>query len=147
MTDVAALLARLETIEVARNLIARYAEIVDAKDPDGFASIFAAEMLLTTPTRRHEGISDVTDYFRGTFESDPTPRRHFISNTHVTADDAEHASARSYFIYTATTAGESIIGWGKYTDRFERVDGELRFASKHIEVEFRGPVTSGWLGW
>jgi uncharacterized protein (TIGR02246 family) len=136
--------AVLETREAVRDLLARYADAVDRRDLDGLSSIFAPDAVLTSPGRRLVGLDEVIGFYREAFTTDQSPRRHFITNVHVTEAAADSATSTAYLLYTAATAGASIIGWGHYTDTFRRIEGELRVASKEIVIEFRGPVIEGW---
>jgi hypothetical protein len=61
----------------------------------------------------------------------------------VSADD-QLVLLRSRFIYTAGTGGESVLGWGRYTDRFGVIDGAVRLTHKDIVVEHRGPIGATW---
>ena len=144
--DLSVRLRRLETIEAARGLVAEYANTVDERDLDRFSRIFSPDAVLSAGDTRHEGIDAIVEFFRTRFASDPTDRRHFVTNVRVVDASPTAATLTSYFLFTAGTNGESVLGWGRYTDRFAPADGELRFVAKHIAVEFRGPVDATWGG-
>ena len=147
VSQLAERVARLETIERARGLIADYAEAVDRQNLAALARVFGPEAVLTTPGRTFEGITAITEFYRTTFADDPSARRHFVTNVRVDDASSTTASFTSYFLYTAGTRGESVLGWGRYTDLFAYLDAdrcELRLASKHIEIDHRGPVAATW---
>jgi 3-phenylpropionate/cinnamic acid dioxygenase small subunit len=135
---------RLELIEDARGLLARYAELIDAQAVDELSSIFADGIVLTMPGRRFEGVASVIGFYREAVASDPSDRRHFVTNVRVAAADETAITLASRFIYTAGTGGESVLGWGRYLDTFALVGSELRLATKDIVVDHRGPVEATW---
>ena len=137
-------LLRIETKLDARNLVGAYADAVDSRDVTAFDAIFAEDMQLLAPGRHYVGRAAVVEFYRDSAERDPSPRRHFICNTRIVHADIDGAEALSSFVYTAGTAGQSVVGWGRYRDVFARRNGELMFVEKNIEVEFRGPIDVGW---
>jgi len=142
--DLEATVRRLELIDAARTLQARYAETIDTQAYDRLGEVFAAHAVVTAPGRRHEGLDAIVEFYRSVAKADTSGRRHFITNTQVMAADTQTVSLTGTFIYVAGTAGESVLGWGRYADEFALVDGNLRCVAKDIHVEYRGPVTAGW---
>jgi hypothetical protein len=57
-------------------------------------------------------------------------------------EEADTATARSGFVVLQQTADLPLqpIVTGRYRDRFERVDGEWRFAQRHMVVDHVGDV-------
>ncbi len=137
-------LQRLENIEAARDLQARYADAVDGADMGALAAVFAPDAVLTAPGRRFEGREQVMDFYRAAAAADPSDRRHFITNVRVVAADATAVTLQAYFLYTAGTEGASILGWGRYVDEFSMVDGGLVMSAKDISIDWRGPVEASW---
>jgi hypothetical protein len=144
--DLAARVERLELIEAARSLQARYADVIDAQAFGRLGEVFAPDAVVTAPGRRYVGLDAITAFYVEVHASDPSRRRHFVTNLEVDESGADQGvvALRSVFLYTAGTGGESIIGWGTYRDSFVLVDGWLRIGSKQIEVEWRGPLSPGW---
>ena len=136
-------LARLETAERARNLVAAYATAVDAEDADALTAIFAPDMVLSTPHRHCPDREAVLEFYRGTFARSRSPKRHFITNVAVD-QSGEGAVATSYFVFIAADDDEPLIGWGRYRDTFGWRDGRLVFVSKWIETELQVDVREGW---
>jgi ketosteroid isomerase-like protein len=150
MTDTAssdeiwARLRRLEAIEVARHVVAAYARAVDGRDLDGLGALFAPHATLTASGRPYTGIDAIVEFYRASFAGDPSTRRHFVTNLDVVEADDDRVVIRSYFLYTAGTRGESILGWGRYDDTVGRVDGRAVLVAKQIDVDHRAPVSVGW---
>lgn len=142
--ELATRIARLETTEAARNLVAAYADLIDRSDVASLDHVFTPDAVLTTARGNHHGLSGLGEFFGSHFAAAPLPRRHFITNTRVLHADAETAECDSYFLYTTASGANSIIGWGRYRDTMKRVDGQLRIASKDITMDFVGPIASGW---
>jgi len=142
--DLEATVRRLELIEASRTVQARYAETIDAQAYDRLSDVFAPHAVVAAPGRRYEGIDAIVEFYRAVAVADPAGRRHFITNTQVMAADTQTVSLTATFLYVAGTGGDSVLGWGRYTDDFALVDGNLRCVAKDIQVEYRGPVTAGW---
>ncbi len=130
------------------NLIARYAELVDAGDFDGLADLLAdaavgevgndsllvgrdaVRSMFTTTTRRYE---------------DGTPgTKHVTTNLILDIDEeAGVAATRSYWTVLQAVPGLPLqpILAGRYHDRFTRTDGTWRFAERRYQVELVGDLS------
>src|SRR5262245_723327 len=108
-------LERLELIETAKAVTARYGRIIDAKDVAGLAGVFSDDVVLHLPSGDHRGLDAVRTFFAGAFAAAPGSRRHFIANqiADVTAED--EVRVQSYFWFVSADA-QSVIGWGAYDD-------------------------------
>jgi 3-phenylpropionate/cinnamic acid dioxygenase small subunit len=128
------------------SLMFRYAECVDSADFGGIAALFADGKIT------NEGVAGAIvgpDAVRKLYErtnrvhEDGTTRtRHINSNVIVDFDDEGRASARSSFVVfqqTPALALQPIVS-GRYRDAFVRPDGDWRFDSRHIFVDFVGDV-------
>jgi 3-phenylpropionate/cinnamic acid dioxygenase small subunit len=128
------------------SLIATYAELVDDGD-------FAAVGLLLADAAFSGGAGSVSG--RGAIEKmlrdnvivydDGTPRtKHVTTNLAIKVDErAGTASSRSYF--TALQALPDLplqpIVSGRYYDRFERRNGQWRFAERRVQTDLVGDVS------
>jgi ketosteroid isomerase-like protein len=135
-------------VHAITNLIYSYAERIDNGDFAGVAEIFenatltfegfddaisgreAVEKLYTNTTRRYD---------------DGTPRtKHVMTNVIVeVADDALHASSRSYFTVLQAVPGEFALQpviAGRYRGTYESVDGRWRIATMHIIIDLTGDL-------
>jgi 3-phenylpropionate/cinnamic acid dioxygenase small subunit len=123
------------------NLLYRYAEHMDNGDFAGAAEMFRHARVVLDP--KH-GVSVDADGIRTIWEegviryADGTPRtKHVTTNLIVEVDEgAGTATCRSYYTVlqqTDTLPLQPIIA-GRYHDRFERVDGEWRFAERDYSI-------------
>ena len=120
------------------NLLYRYAELVDAGRFEQVAQeLFAHARLVIGPgdTPPLDGEQMLSLFKRTTIvHADGTPRtKHVITNPIVEVDEAAGtATCRSYYTVfqrTETLPLQPVVS-GRYHDRFERVDGEWRFAER-----------------
>ncbi len=136
--------ARQETAEEARGLIAAYGLAIDSQDPAALSRIFAPVIVLSAGERSFRGLDEVLGFYTEYWSSHPVVRRHFITNVAITELSPTTAVARSYFMFLSAVDTTPMIGWGTYLDTFERDDGELKFTAKQITVELDVDVRTGW---
>jgi len=136
--------ARQETAEEARALIAAYGAVIDRQDPDALMGLLDARITLTVPGYSWNGVEEVIGFFASHWSEYPNPRRHFITNVAMVRLTADEAEATSSFLFVSASGEVPTLGWGTYRDTFVRRDGKLRFKSKHIEVELEVDVRTGW---
>jgi len=130
------------------NLLARYAELVDAGDFEGVAN------LLGDATLGALGVEDgvrgrdaIARLFHATTlrHEDGTPRtKHVTTNVILDVDEAAGtATARSYFTVLQELPGLPLqpIVAGRYHDRFERAPGGWRFVERRFGVDLVGDVS------
>jgi 3-phenylpropionate/cinnamic acid dioxygenase small subunit len=130
------------------NLVFAYAERIDAGDYEGVAELFRyAEITAEGNNERYRGVEQVRQMYEGWTRryEDGTPRtKHVTTNLIVDVDDESgSATCRSYFTVfqqTATLSLQPIIA-GRYRDRFERVEGEWRFAHRHMITDLVGDLS------
>jgi 3-phenylpropionate/cinnamic acid dioxygenase small subunit len=127
-------------------LIHEYAERIDAGDLDGLAAMFE-HASWGSPGRGEplRGAAQVRHGYDGVIlHEDGTPStKHVISNVSVTVQSSDAASARSYFTVLQARPDlplQPIIA-GRYHDRFERVDGQWRFAERVIIPDLIGDLS------
>lgn len=113
------------------NLVYRYAELIDAGDLEGAASLFAHARIKLG--EQIVGPEEVLAAWRRAIILYPcgTPRtKHVVTNTLIEVDEAAGTgTCRSYYT-VFQQAGDSPLQpviCGRYHDRFERVDGTWRF--------------------
>lgn len=130
------------------NLIARYAELVDAGDFDGVADLLCDAGIgdgTSGPLLR--GRQAIAAMFTATTRRYPdgTPKtKHVTTNLILDiAGDVGEASARSYWTVLQAVEGLPLqpILAGKYHDRFERRDGTWRFAERRYLIDLVGDVS------
>lgn len=133
-----------ESHHAISNLMFRYAECVDGADFAGLSTLFAHGTMRSTSAEDSDG--GMTGEAVGRFyaatnrvHDDGTLRtRHLSTNVRIDIDEAsDSATAKSYYVVFQATAKlpfQAIVG-GRYEDRFERVDGEWRFADRCVFVD------------
>jgi len=128
------------------NLIATYAELVDAGD---FAAV--GELLVDATFTGGAGSVSGADATEAMLQDnvivydDGTPRtKHLVTNVAIEIDDeAGTAAARSYFTVLQAVAGLPLqpIASGRYQDRFERRDGKWRFVERRVRTDLVGDMS------
>ena len=130
------------------NLIARYAELIDAGDFDGLGDLLgrAAVGSVDNPGLLR-GRDSLVALFTGTTRRYPdgTPgTKHVTTNLILDIDEeAGTASARSYFTVLQAVPGLPLqpIVAGRYHDRFERDDQGWYFSERLFLIELVGDVS------
>ena len=133
-----------ESHHAISNLMFRYAECVDLADFDGLSELFVHGTMRSTSAEDSEtGMTgeQVGRFYAATnrVHEDGTLRtRHLSTNVRIDIDESsDTAKAKSYYVVFQATAKlpfQAIVG-GRYEDRFERVDGEWRFADRVVIVD------------
>jgi 3-phenylpropionate/cinnamic acid dioxygenase small subunit len=128
------------------NLIAKYAELVDGGDFAGVGTLLA-DATFTGGAGSVSGRDAIEKMLQDSVivYDDGTPRtEHVTTNVAIDVDEeAGTAVSRSYF--TALQAVPDLplqpIVSGRYHDRFERRDGEWRFAERRVRTDLVGDVS------
>ena len=91
-------LVELEDREAIRNVLSRYSKVVDARDAEGLAPLFAREArVLVTPWGVDvRGYDNVMEFFRAYFQTDWKEPRHNRANE-VIERDGDGYRVFSYF--------------------------------------------------
>src|SRR5580658_10863996 len=128
------------------NLIATYAELVDDGDFAGLGTLLA-DATFTGSGAPASGPQAIEKMFRDMLivYDDGTPRtRHVTTNIVIEADEeAGTAVSRVYFTVLQALPGLALqpIVSGRYRDRFERCDGQWRFAERCVLVDLVGDAS------
>ena len=139
--DLSDLLAR----EGIRDLVSRYNSYSDAGRFDPLFDLFAEHAVMETGNAGEEltvydGRDNVKRIFTGAQErvqeqaakTGPTYIRHFTATHQIDLIDADHASGRCYF---AVIMDGGLDHWGRYIDRYVRIDGAWRFEHRRVFVD------------
>jgi hypothetical protein len=129
-------------VEIA-DLVARYNAQGDAGRIAQMLLLFSEDATLAADGRVYRG----RDEIRGLFDEAAARTRvrtaailrHFTATHQVDFDGVDHASGRCYFQVVTETG---IDHWGRYVDRYARLDEGWRFVHRRVEVE--GCVPGGW---
>jgi len=128
------------------NLIGTYAELVDDGDFAGLGTLLA-DATFTGSGAPVSGPDAIEKMFRDMLivYDDGTPRtKHVTTNVLIEADEeAGTAVSRAYFTVLQALPGLALqpIVSGRYRDRFNRRDGQWRFAERRVRVDLAGDVS------
>jgi 3-phenylpropionate/cinnamic acid dioxygenase small subunit len=135
------------THRVIENLIASYAEFMDAGDFDALADLLADADFTLSSGETLSGRDAVQRLVNDTLRlyDDGTPRtRHVTTNVIVEVDEAAGtAGSRSYFTVFQALPDFPLqaVACGRYRDRFERRDSGWRFVERQVSTDFLGDVS------
>ena len=129
-----------------QNLIAAYAQLVDDGDFAGLGALLA-DATFTGSGAPVSGPDAIEKMFTDMLivYADGTPRtRHVTTNVAIEVDEeAGTAVSRAYFTVLQAVPGLALqpVVSGRYRDRFERSDGQWRFAERRVLVDLVGDVS------
>jgi len=128
--------------EAIRDTLARYVHLVDRGRLDEATSLFAEDATLEVGDgRTATGRAAVRALFARTGERLAAGGRrpfirHHLSSITVSVEDAETATAESYFLALGEHGPDH---WGRYRDRLVRRQGRWVFAERRVRVDGRVP--------
>jgi 3-phenylpropionate/cinnamic acid dioxygenase small subunit len=127
------------------NLMARYCELFDSGDLDGYAALFAGARIASHMSDT-SGPEEVKAFHQanGIFYEGVPNTRHVISNLHIEIDDdGLTASGRSYVTVFQAVPDFPLqpVFIGQYQDKFKKVDGKWRFAERECEPYLAGDLS------
>lgn len=125
---------RLEALESARQLFAKYCRACDLQDMDALVELFVADCRLDTGAETRSGLDEVTSFFRQAWADDPVTKRHFVTNVRAVDIRPEAVTVDAYFLYISTDHEPSVLGWGEYRDEVELAGASPRFRKKSIHM-------------
>lgn len=137
--------------EAIRDLVARYNSLGDSGRFGPLLELFAPDAAMELRQRghddhrRHEGLAAIESIFTGVSDllrgdggdaAPPAYVRHFTATHVVDVIDDGHATGRLYF---QVLTDQGIDHWGRYVDRYVRLDGRWRFAERVVTTEGWAP--------
>jgi ketosteroid isomerase-like protein len=134
-------------VVAVQNLIARYAELVDAGDFAGLADLLARSVFGGDGDAVVSGRDAIEKTFRALVRvyDDGTPRtKHVTTNISVEVDEAAGtATSRSYVTVLQALPDLPLqpIVAGRYRDRFQRLDGTWAFVERRFTTDLVGDVS------
>ena len=135
-----------------KNLIYRYADLIDSGDLDAVAALFAHGRVLAAGADGQdsevvgaEAVNAMYRSFTRIYEDNGTPHtRHVTTNVMVDLDGSgQLASARSSAVVFQALDDfplQPVIAV-RYHDRFEKVDGQWRFVERRILSDLFGDLS------
>jgi hypothetical protein len=115
-----------------RNLVARYAHLVDDAQVQEWSELFVEDGRMEAFTMPLEGRAALVEWINGVLSGPKL--RHMITGTHVVVDSATEAHGTSDTLLLAAVEGSWIIaGAPRYQDRYVKTAGGWQFAERILE--------------
>jgi len=132
--------------ESIRDLVARYNAGADGGRFDEVVALFAPDAVMEIPTETLDGRDAIAGLFRRTQErvlGSATPgerqhMRHFTATLQIDVEGPDTARSRCYY---QVLMAHGLDHWGRYIDRFRKVDGVWRFAHRKVTTDGRTGVS------
>jgi hypothetical protein len=138
--------------ESIRDLVTRYNSNGDSGRFAPLKDLFAEHAVMELIGRdgsvdRYDGRERLMEIFTGAKErtssraasTAPVYIRHYTATHQIDLVDADHATGRCYF---AVIMAEGLDHWGRYIDRYVRIDGAWRFEHRRVHVD--GSTPGSW---
>lgn len=136
--------SRLEDAEAARNLLHRYAAVLDDPTPEAVAALFTPAGVLSVPAGDFTGREEIAGFYRTRVGPGWAEKRHFITNIHTRSLGGGVVEIASYFLFTSREDAASGFGWGTYDDVIEVHGEDARFVHKTITPHVFTDLDRGW---
>ena len=141
--DVAAIVQELWDREKIRELTYRYGLAIEAQDEEQMAGLFTADGLVDFSALGRgviQGKTALKEFHRSTW---PLKVKPFFTN-HVMTIHGDSASGTCSVENRAVRGDQSLIGAGRITDEYAKIEGEWKFKSRQIEMFYFVPLSEGW---
>jgi SnoaL-like domain len=135
--------------EGIRDLVARYNSYSDTGRFEPLWELFAEDAVMETGDAGTEltvypGREGIKRIFLGAKERvneqldrpQSTYIRHFTATHQIDLVDADNATGRCYF---AVIIDNGLDHWGRYVDRYVRIDDSWKFAHRRVTIDGRNP--------
>jgi hypothetical protein len=129
MNDMERRLDRLESGEAIRQLVSRYAVLIDSRNIDELVQLFVEDVRVTRGTRGREAMHDLLDGVCRQF----TTSIHFVGNHVIDFDDDDHAEGIVYCKAEHEVGERWIVMAIQYWDRYERRGGAWQFEGRKVK--------------
>ena len=124
---------KLADLEDIRDLARRYAHYVWQKDVPGAIDLFADDAVMDMGDRPPiEGRAALLEIYQATF--DASTFKPFVHN-HVIEIEGDQATGICYLDLRAMDDEIPMTGYGYYDDRYVRIEGRWKFASRKLNLE------------
>jgi uncharacterized protein (TIGR02246 family) len=145
--DMRSELADLQAREAIRELLHAYGRLIDARDFDAFADLWAEDAAYVggpggEPVR---GGREIAELLQGIFAENPMglgePNFHIFFNEHI-AVEGDHATGESMsaFVAPAPDGRPAIVILASYEDEYVLEEGAWKFASRVVRGRLSGPA-------
>jgi 3-phenylpropionate/cinnamic acid dioxygenase small subunit len=131
--------------DAIENLLARYCELFDSGDLDGYVALFEGGTV-SNQVETSNGPGELRAFFErtGLFYDGVPHTRHLTTNIYVEiAPDGQSAISRSYVTILQALDDFPLqpVFVGQYQDELVKRDGEWRFASRNCEPFLAGDLS------
>jgi uncharacterized protein (TIGR02246 family) len=132
-------LDELRAAEEIRNLLVRYGLCLDAKDFEGYASLFTEDGVLDAPLGTTAGRDNITQMLNGVL-GPINPGFHLYCNPLIEVH-GDTATSTSRFTYVQSIEGQlpEVRMVGHYDDELRKEDGRWKFARRKITIDAGRP--------
>ena len=128
--------------EAIRDLVARYNAGADGGRFDEVVALFAPDAVMEIPSETLNGRDEIDGLFRRTRERvlgsvEPGQRqymRHFTATLQIDVEGPDTARSRCYY---QVIMAHGLDHWGRYIDRYRKVDGQWRFEHRKVTTDGR----------
>ena len=131
----------IEDRDEIRELTARYCHLVAAADSAGIVDLFCEDGIFGMGDRTTRGRTALEKFYSAISEQPPIP---FIQNHVIDELDVDWARGRCSVEIRMVQDGKSTTAAGWYEDRYQRVEGQWRFAERIFHVFHMVPLSKGW---
>ena len=127
--DIEQRIDRLESTQAIRNLVARYAVLIDARDLDGLVDLFVDDVRVTRELRGRGHMKELIEGMVRQF----TTSVHFVGAQTIDFVDDDHAEGVVYCKAEHEYGEEWIVMAIQYWDRYERRHGTWQFTGRQVK--------------
>ena len=134
--------AVLEAKDAIRELMATYAQALDACRFADVAACFAPDGEWTTDYGAARGPAEIEAFIRGIVpvKGEGPQRKHYITNIIIKVDGDTASAVSDYLIVREADAGLIPVMGGTYRDKFVKTPAGWRFRRKELEHHIAGDM-------
>jgi len=134
--------AVLEAKDAIRELMATYAQALDACRFADVAACFAPDGEWTTDYGAARGPAEIEAFIRGIVpvKGEGPQRKHYITNIIIKVDGETASAVSDYLIVRESEDGLIPVMGGTYHDRFVKTPAGWRFSRKELEHHIAGDM-------
>jgi uncharacterized protein (TIGR02246 family) len=134
--------AVLEAKDAIRELMAAYAQALDACRFADVAACFAPDGEWTTDYGTARGPAEIEAFIRGIVpvKGEGPQRKHYITNIIVAVDGDTASAVSDYLIVRESEDGLIPVMGGTYRDKFVKTPAGWRFSRKELEHHIAGDM-------
>ena len=134
--------AMLEAKDAIRELMATYAQALDACRFADVAACFAPDGEWSTDYGAARGPAEIEAFIRGIVpvKGEGPQRKHYITNTIIKVDGETASAVSDYLIVREAEGGLIPVMGGTYRDKFIKTPAGWRFSRKELEHHIAGDM-------